>query len=63
MKAVNPILAKLPSEEVSNYMNDFVDEVRKLKCITIENINNNEETIRINYKLFVVVATKPEGKD
>lgn len=63
MKAVNPIISKLPPDEVSSYMQDFVDEVRKLKCVTIENINNNEETIRVNYKLFVVFASKPLEKE
>lgn len=57
--AVNAIIPRLRQDEINDYMNDFEAEVRKLKCVTIENLNNNEEeTIQIRYKLFVVHATK-----
>lgn len=57
--AINAIIPILRQDEISDYMADFEAEVRKLKCVTIENLNNNEETIHIRYKLFVVHAAKP----
>lgn len=56
--AVNAVIPMLRQDEISEYMQDFEAEVRKLKCVTIENLNNNEETIHIGYKLFIVHATK-----
>ncbi|XP_023011797.2 juvenile hormone acid O-methyltransferase [Leptinotarsa decemlineata] len=59
--AVNPIIPNLPPEDVSDYMDDYVKEARGLTKITIENMNNNaEESVSVDYKLFVVHATKPE---
>nr|CAH7763741.1 unnamed protein product [Callosobruchus chinensis] len=60
IKAVNPILSKLPGDDVEEYMNDFMGEVRHLPSVEIEKINNNEETIRIHYKLFIVYGVKPD---
>lgn len=56
--AVNPIIPRLRQDEINDYMKDFEAEVRKMKCATFENLNNNEETIHIKYKLFVVHAKK-----
>lgn len=57
--AVNAIIPTLREDEIADYMKDFETEVRKLKSVTIENLNNNEETIQIRYNIFVVHATKP----
>ncbi|KAG5888277.1 hypothetical protein JTB14_025197 [Gonioctena quinquepunctata] len=58
--AINPIISNLSPDDIPSYMEDFIAEVRKLKEVTFENINNNdEESIRVGYKIFVVFATKP----
>lgn len=58
---MNPFIKKIPENEVDNYIEDYLKEVRKLKSITIEtcNNNNNEEKIHVPYKLFVTFASKP----
>nr|CAI5836949.1 unnamed protein product [Callosobruchus analis] len=60
IKAVNPVLSKLAGDDVDEYMNDFMDQVRHLPSVEIEKINNNEETIKIHYKLFIVYAMRPD---
>ncbi|XP_018564857.1 juvenile hormone acid O-methyltransferase [Anoplophora glabripennis] len=60
--AVNPIIQRLPTEEVPNYVDDFMNQIRKLSSVTIEMVNNNEEGVRIQYQLLVVFASKPLEK-
>ncbi|XP_056642725.1 juvenile hormone acid O-methyltransferase-like [Diorhabda sublineata] len=60
ISAVNPIIPKLPPDDVETYLEDFITEVENLKCVTIKNLNNNgEKTIREFHKIFIVVASKP----
>ncbi|RZC33710.1 uncharacterized protein BDFB_004499 [Asbolus verrucosus] len=63
VSAVNPFIKKLPENEIDNYIEDYIKEVRKLETVTIEsynNNNNNEEKIHVPYKLFVAFASKPQ---
>ncbi|CAH0560781.1 unnamed protein product [Brassicogethes aeneus] len=62
-KAVNPFLENIPEDKLENYLNDFVEEVRKLNSARIingNNNNNNEGRVYFTYKLFVVFASKPD---
>nr|QQM99834.1 juvenile hormone acid methyltransferase [Galeruca daurica] len=60
ISAVNPIVQKLPPDDVEAYLEDFITEVENLETVTIENLNNNgEKTIREFHKIFIVVASKP----
>ncbi|KAJ3657568.1 hypothetical protein Zmor_009358 [Zophobas morio] len=62
-EAVNPFIKKIPENEIGNYIEDYLNEVKNLETITIETTNNdnnnNEEKIHVPYKLFVAVASKP----
>ncbi|XP_028135028.2 juvenile hormone acid O-methyltransferase-like [Diabrotica virgifera virgifera] len=59
--AVNPIIPKLPPDEVKTYLQDFMAEVKSHKKVIFENLNNNNDndTVREFHKIFVVVAKKP----
>ncbi|XP_044254916.1 juvenile hormone acid O-methyltransferase-like [Tribolium madens] len=61
VSAVNPFIKTLPENEIDTYIEDYLKEVRKLKTITIETCNNNdnEEKIHVPYKLFITFASKP----
>lgn len=60
---MNPFIKKIPENEIGNYIEDYLNEVKNLETITIETTNNdnnnNEEKIHVPYKLFVAVASKP----
>ncbi|CAG9819632.1 unnamed protein product [Phaedon cochleariae] len=60
--SVNPIISNLSPDDVPAYTEDFMKEVRNLKSVTISNINNNEESLTVEYQLFVVHAYKPLRK-
>ncbi|CAH1957088.1 unnamed protein product [Acanthoscelides obtectus] len=60
IKAVNPIVSNLSEPEAKEYMDDFMKEIVELPTVKIEKINNNPETITINYKLFIVYALRPD---
>nr|ARE68679.1 juvenile hormone acid O-methyltransferase [Epicauta chinensis] len=61
IKAVNPFISRLPEDEVDNYLDDFVGEVRQMKNFTIETDENGREgRIQMAYELLFVVASKPE---
>nr|QNT17933.1 juvenile hormone acid O-methyltransferase [Colaphellus bowringi] len=58
--AINPVIPNLPPEDIPAYMDDFVKEVKNSKQVTIENTNNNgEESIKVEYKIFIVSVIKP----
>lgn len=60
VKAVCPFLSKIPENLKDEYLHEYMEEVRKTKYVKIEtNSNNNEEKINVQYKLFVVYASKP----
>ena len=60
---MNTFIKKIPENEIGNYIEDYLNEVKNLETITIETTNNdnnnNEEKIHVPYKLFVAVASKP----
>lgn len=58
--AVSPFLSKIPENLRDDYISDYLKEVRRTKYVKIEtNKNNNDEKICVQYKLFVVFASKP----
>lgn len=58
--AVSPFISQLTRAEIENYWQDFMNEARKNKNVKIEKCtNNNEERIRVVYRIFVVYAVKP----
>lgn len=60
---MNPIVQKLHPDEVEEYNAGFLNEMKGMKSVIIENVNNNgEKTIREIHQIFILVATKPQNK-
>lgn len=57
--AVNPFIKKISKEEMGQYKEDYMNEVRKHRRVTIKMKNGKEDTIRVDYQFLVVFATKP----
>lgn len=58
--AVNPFISNIPSNELKDYMSEFLEEAKKLKDVSIEcDENQNDGKIKSTYDLLVVVAKKP----
>lgn len=58
---MSPFISQLSQDEIENYWQDFMNEVRQHKSVNIEKcINNNEERIQVFYRIFIVFAVKPQ---
>ncbi|KAJ8946514.1 hypothetical protein NQ318_004649 [Aromia moschata] len=61
--AINPVIPRLPSEEVPSYINDFIQQARNLKfVVSTDNVNNNEESVVSRHEILIVFASKPLEK-
>jgi len=56
---VNPIIPKLPPQDQTQYIQDFMKEVYNVYKINLQwGDNNNNVPVPVDYQLIVVYATK-----
>lgn len=59
MKAVNPFLERMDASEHNDFLNDYIDEVRKRNlCINPNENDPNKCQFVTEYKLIVAYARK-----
>lgn len=53
--SINPLISKIPIEEVEEYQNDYVETMRKYFNFYED---KNKQVINIKYNMFIIVGNK-----